>query len=472
MQKKTGSLLIVLLLLFGGTLFAVWQRHASQVRAGAKGSTSQEAGRSDPHGNPFLQDKFVYVTHAASVGPFLVSIRNIRSDAGYWNLRNPYLGPPRPLGSFTALVQICAADADLLKECQIEEGSVRGRDDTGREILCAEPLPEQRDGITSSGIKIFFVRMNAPSDRAACLTELTGSLKWTAANHSTVTQPFRLADIPFPSAGHLIGFLSPRLLTEDTGLPSGLTVLSEQAMQPLADRLKNPVLPPGTPPQRLLLGMNTPARFPFPLPDAADHLTLRVQSGRLGAITLMADAGDGAQKWMGTVWEGEPFLILLPRQANRGERQAVAVRLVRDLAQGDLWVETPNVFPPPIGQAGGAIATQIRVEKQPFGRGILRTQIQQWQGDGWSATETITGMIAQDGSLLFSNLAPGRYRIRWQAADLKPILPPGEVAELRDFLQVRFGVSGGHWSGEQADDISVRSGQTTRIFPLQWTPSH
>lgn len=406
-------------------------------------------------------------TLAAQTGPFTVSYRTLRSDAAVRAQSPPGMAPPGALGPFTLWLQV-TGDETQLSGCRLDFDSVKALDNTGRALGQSRKSDDIGNPITFPGGCVWYVRMQAPANDASTLKSVVGRLLVRRESGNEQPYDFRIEDIPLPNGPRLFGRIAARSLSPArlSRLDNSLTVGAGSGATELV-RDSEPVrLPSNYAVQYLILGPGLPSRLRIPTPVEGEEVGIQANIGPMGVIDLKLS--HRSRTWHGKVWDGESVFVVLP--AARGmSRRAFVLRLSRSPNQSDSAGDAVPLFPPVDGSPGGSIATRVCVGAKSFGKGFLRVQVSRKDGSRWGEPRSAIVQVQEPGDFILTNLAAGEYRISHPASGLIPALSTREQpATLEDYLNYRFGVRGGSWSGESIDRVEVRAGQVTETEPLRW----
>jgi len=411
---------------------------------------------------------------AEQIGPYTLSIRQVRAQDGERDLFMPFIGGNTPLGNVQVVFQVVSARPKAERRCELDISSIQAQDDTGQRLRAIRRLLSPT---TFAHGWYDAILLQAPAPSARTLTSVEGTLRVTAASGQILRRPFRLTNVPLPRGQRLYGRVAPRILPEKHArrLPPGLVVLTGAKAEAVLRASTPAPIPASLPPQTLVLAPETPARLRVPTPADATALTLNARQGPYGSIPLQVAQnrpGDGGMTpWQGDVWDDEPFAIVLAPEGAGRARQVVAMRLSRTMESIYQTLTAPPIFPAQSGHPGGAISSSVRVGEERFGAGTLNVRLWQRVGSGWSNPQEITVPLQTDGTFVLPNVEPGEYRMERPKESLKPLQFPAEpTAPVEVYIKARFGATGGAWHGERVEHLRVYPGQRTEVPPLWWRP--
>lgn len=482
MRARGGALLVVGLLGIGAALFYSWFRDASHhreqmrlrrearrwERATLVGGPNNDSRAVEFHRRIPLEPR-LFSTFAERAGPYLVSVRQIRSADGERDLVSSHTVTNRPLGRIYVVFQFIPAEPDVKEPCLLEVDSLWAQDDTGRRLRPRRQVMPQ-SAFAHGWYEV--VMLEPPADSAQTLARLGGAILIKDRSGKWIRRPFRLTNVPLPSGSRVFGRLASRLLSEEMArsVPPGLTVLTGRAAEEAVQRSRPAPLSMPLPPQRFLVTEGLPARMRVPTPLDSTALTVNARVGPYGSFPLTLRADGSGSRWQGKVWEGEPFVIALPQERSK-ERRAVVVSLSRTAIPLRPPFSIGPIFPARSGRPGGAIATEVRVGDQRFGGGMMEVRLRKRTESGWSEPQRVMVPLRMDGTFVLPNVEPGEYRMERPAQTLRPFLTEGEAPPPLDaYLKERFNIGNGAWHREVLEGIVVRPGQKTEVAPLQWRP--
>lgn len=486
MRERSGTLFLLLMVTVGIAIFCLYAFRASARRARKPPPMPAFVGNINspemfgfggsryvimPGSNIRLaQEPRLFTSMTTRAGSYLISVRQLYSGNYLRHIlhRNGAYG--EPLGQIQIILQTMPLRSQTASY-EIDLTSLKAIDDTGRSLNSVPPGGRTRKPIALPKCKVQMASLEQPHIHARYLSIITGALLETDSRGATRRIPFTLRSIPLPVGKRIFGKMTPGDLEirKAKSLPDDLTVI----LGPKAERLSSCAEPSSKyrdlPEQQLVLAPDLP--MPIGIPDAPgdNRIVLKATPGPMGMLNL--ELRDGKRIWTGKAFDSEPILVIRPHKTSVKARQVVMLRLSRDVIYQRNMPSAPLSFLPPAGQAGGAIASGIRVKDRPFGAGFSLVRMWRYEEKGLSEPKALRIPISADGTYILPNVSPGRYRMERYAKDIIPILPyDEEPGPIEEFLRHRFDAVGGRWTQETVDNILVRGGQRTQVPALQWLP--
>lgn len=407
---------------------------------------------------------------ASRAGPYIVSVRQITAADRLRNMLEvlpPSASAVAPIGSFELLLQVNPV-GDAPSRFEVDPGEMRISDDRGTQLSRTTPAAAFTDAGQPTGGRRFAFEVSPPHPRATLLRSIEGAIiAYDAGGRLPRAWPFRIANVPLPTRERLFGDIRPRWLQEAAvGALGGTShVLTGSASDAAAVASESEQTSTALPYLRLVLPCGASTRLSSVLPEGSEGLSIMARSLPDGNIKVQGTCG--ARLWDVTVWDREPFTMVLPRSPG-GRRLALLLNLSRTDEPLLLPAARP-VFPAEGVTPAGSLAISVRVGQRPVGPAMLPFGIRQARGQQWSEERRTSAPVRSNGQAIISNLAAGRYRIVLDPEGMSP-MGATEGVDARQYLLRRYGVAAGSWRG-QSQEVTIEPGRRTYGAAVVFDPA-
>jgi hypothetical protein len=338
-------------------------------------------------------------------------------------------------------------------------------DDHGVTMTPVEPPVPLGGSTPTAGGRSYTFFLSAPHARAELIRTIRGKLHWLDSGVARSPQPFEITNVPLPGTERLFGEMTPLRSGSRSGRPAAPGLLVGASLDDVIRYASSDLDMTDLPYLRLVLPVGVETGIQPVLPRTAPQVTLSATPDADGNIAVRVRVGPS--RYQVTVWDREPFALVLPGGAN--ETPTV---LQMNLSRSDETIMLPAaraLFAAEGRTPAGSVVVPFSVRGRPVGPAVVPVTIRRLNGSQWTQGETTEAPIRANGQAIIANLRPGTYRFRFHAERLAPLGVTGGMT-LERYLLKRYKVAFGRWDDAVEQEIEVLPGGRAYGRPVRFLP--